>query len=282
MRDHQAVFPLATQCRVLRVSPSGFYAWRDRPPSARAQRDAEIWAHRRAFPARSDGTSGAPRLVGDLHDSAMHVGPQRVARVMKIGGLVGVRRRRGVRTTRRGPEEHAAADLVQRQFVATAPNQLWVADITYVPTGAGFLDLAIVLDGWSRRVVGWAMAPQLKTALVLAALTMAIPPRRPCAVIHHADRGGQYTALAFGQRCQQLGVRPSRGAVGSADDTAMAERFFATLEGERLDRRTYRTHAEARLDLFQYIEGWYNPHRRHSALGNRSPMHYERIMSEAA
>ena len=282
MRDPQAVFPIATQCRVLRVAPSGFDAWRDRPPSARPQRDAEILAHLRAFPARSDGTYGAPRLVGDLHDIAIHVGPKRVARVMKIGGLVGVSRRRGVRPTRRGPEEHAAAALGQRQVVATAPNQLWVADITYVPTGAGFLDLAIVLDGWRRRVVGWAMATHLKTDLVLAALNMAIPQRRPCAVIHHADRGGQYTALAFGQRCQQLGVRPSRGAVGSADDTAMAERFFAPLEGARLDRRTYRTHAAARLDLLQYIEGWYHPHRRHSALGNRSPMHYERIMSEAA
>jgi len=269
-------------CRVLRVSPSGFYAWRDRPPSVRARRDAAILTHLRAFHARSDGTYGAPRLVGDLRGIAIRVGQKRVARVMKLGGLVGVSRRRGVRTTRRGPEEHAAADLVQRQFVATAPNQLWVADITYLPTWAGFLYLAIVLDVWSRRVVGWAMATHLKTGLVLAALNMAITQRRPCAMIHHSDRGCQYTALAFGQRCQQLGVCPSRGAVGSAYDNAMAESVFATLEYERLDRRTYRTHAEARVDLFQYIEGWYNPHRRHSAVGNRSPMLYERIMSEAA
>jgi len=191
VRDHQAVCPIATPCRVLRVSPSGCYAWRDRPPSARAQRDAEILAHRRAFHARSDGTSGAPRLVGDLHDIAMPVGPKRVARVMTIGGRVGVSRRRGVRTTRRGPEEHAAADVGQRQLVAPAPNQLWVAAITYVPTWAGFLYRAIVLDGWSRRVVGWAMATHRTTALVLAALNMAITPRRPCAVIHPSDRGCQ-------------------------------------------------------------------------------------------
>ena len=276
------MFPVATMCRVLRVSPSGYYAWRGRPVSPRARRDAEIVTHWRAFHARSDGTYGAPRLVGDLRDIAIHVGQKRVARVMKLGGLVGVSRRRGVCTTRRGPDEHAAADLVQRAFVAAAPNQFWVADITYVPTWAGFLYLAVVLDVYSRRIVGWAMAPHLKTDLVRAALNMAITPRRPQTLIHHADRGCQYTALAFGQRCQQLGVRPSRGAVGSAYDNAMAESFFATLECERIDRRTYRTHTEARLDRLQYIEGWYNPHRRHSALGNRSPVAYEQIRSEAA
>lgn len=269
-------------CRVLRVSPSGFYAWRTRPPSRRAQQDAMLLAHLRTCHDRSDGTYGAPRLLGDLRDLGLSVGQKRVARLMRQDGLVGVSRRRGVRTTRRGPDEHAAADLVQRDFTATTPNELWVADITYVPTWAGFLYLAIVLDAWSRRVVGWAMASHLKTDLVLAALNMAIMQRRPTNVIHHSDHGCQYTALAFGHRCQQLGVRPSRGTVGDAYDNAMAESFFATLECERLDRRSYRTQAEARLDLFQYIEGWYNPHRRHSALGNQSPMAYERFMTEAA
>ncbi len=269
-------------CRVLRVSPSGFYAWRDRPPSRRAQRDAEILTHLRAFHARSDGTYGAPRLIGDLRDIAIHVGQKRVARVMRLGGLVGVSRRRGVRTTRRGPEAYPATDLVQRQFTATAPNQLWVADITYVPTWAGFLYLAVVLDAWSRRVVGWAMASHLKTDLVLSALNMAITQRRPRDVVHHSDHGSQYTALAFGARCQQMGVRPSRGTVGDAYDNAMAESFFATLECERIDRRTYRTHTAARLDLFQYIEGWYNPHRRHSSIGNQSPISFERTIAQAA
>lgn len=277
MRDHQAVFPVATMCRVLRVSPSGFYAWRGRPPSRRAQQDTVLLAHLRTLHERSDGTYGAPRLLGDLRDMGLPVGQKRVARLMRQGGLVGVSRRRGVCTTRRGPTEHAAADLVQRDFTATAPNQLWVADITYVPTWAGFLYLAVVLDAWSRRVVGWAMATHVQTDLVLAALNMAITQRRPTGVIHHSDHGGQYTALAFGHRCQQLGVRPSRGTVGDAYDNAMAESFFATLECERLDRRTYRTQAEARLDLFQYIEGWYNPHRRHSSIGNPSPMAYERL-----
>lgn len=269
-------------CRVLRVSSSGFYAWRGRLPSARARRDAEILTHLRAFHARSDGTYGAPRLIDDLRDLDIHVGQKRVARLMKLGGLVGVHRRRGVRTTRRGPDEHAAADLVQRDFSATAPDQLWVADITYVPTWAGFLYLAVVLDAWSRRVVGWAMTTHLKTDLVLAALNMAITQRGPANVIHHSDHGCQYTALAFGHRCALLGVRPSRGTVGDAYDNAMAESFFATLECERIDRRIYRSQAEARLDLFHYIEGWYNPHRRHSALGNQSPMRYEQRRSEAA
>ena len=282
MRDHQADFPVATLCRVLGVSPSGFYAWRDRPPSARAQRDAEILTHLRHFHARSDGTYGAPRLLGDLQDLAIRVGQKRVARVMKLGGLVGVSRRRGVRTTRRGPAEHKASDLVQRRFTASAPNQLWVADITYVPTWAGFLYLAVVVDAWSRRVVGWAMASHLKTELVLAALNMALAQRRPTDVIHHSDHGCQYTALAFGDRCRRMGVRPSRGTVGDAYDNAMAESFFATLECERIDRRTYRTHTDARMDLFQYIEGWYNPHRRHSSIGNQSPITFEATQAQAA
>ena len=282
MKEHQATYPVATMCRVFRVSPSGFYAWRDRPPSRRAQRDAEILAHLRVFHARSDATYGAPRLIDDLREIGIHVGQKRVARVMQLGGLVGVTRRRAVRTTRRGPDEHAAVDLVQRQFTATGPNQLWVADITYVPTWASFLFLAVVIDAWSRRVVGWAMASHLKTDLVLAALNMAITQRRPTNVIHHSDHGCQYTALAFGDRCQRMGVRPSRGTVGDAYDNAMAESFFATLECERLDRRTYRSHTEARMDLFQYIEGWYNPHRRHSGIGNQSPINFERATAQAA
>ncbi len=242
-------------CRVFRVSPSGFYAWRDRPPSRRAQRDAEILQRLRVFHARSDGTYGAPRLIDDLRDIAIRVGKKRVARVMKLGGLVGVSRRRAVRTTRRSLDEYAAADLVQRQFTATGPNQLWVADITCIPTWANFMFLAVVIDAWSRRVVGWAMASHLKTDLVLAALNMAITQRRPTIVIHHSDHGCQYTALALGDRCQRMGVRPSRGTVGDAYDNAMAESFFATLECERLDRRTYRGHTEARWTCFSTLKG---------------------------
>ena len=282
MRDHQAVYPVATMCRLLRVSPSGFYAWRQRGPSARAQVDATLLTDVRAFHERSDRTYGAPRILEDLREAGVRVGRKRIARLLRGAGLVGVSRRRGVRTTRRGPAETPAADLVQRNFTATAPNQLWVADITYIPTWAGFLFLAVVLDAYSRRIVGWVMATHLKTQLVLDALNMALGQRKPGGVIHHSDQGSQYTSLAFGHRCEAMGVRPSRGSVGDAYDNAMAESFFATLECELLARRRFPTQAEARVAVFRYIEGWYNPHRRHSALGQQSPISYERQTSDAA
>lgn len=277
MRDHQARYPVATLCRLVGVSSSGFYAWRIRPPSARAERDAVVLALIRVSHDRSDATYGAPRVWADLRDDGEHVGQKRVARLMQAAALHGVSRRRGTTTTQRGAQETAATDLVQRVFTASAPNQLWVADITYVPTWAGFLYLAVVLDAFSRRIVGWAMASHLKTRLVLDALEMAHAQRHPAAVIHHSDHGCQYTALAFGQRCTELGVRPSRGSVGDCYDNAMAESFFATLECELLDRYRFRTHAEAKLAIFRFIEGWYNPHRRHSACGNQAPMQYEKL-----
>lgn len=282
MRDHQADFPIATMCRVLGVSRSGFYAWTQRPPSARAHADARLTAQLCEAHRASDATYGAPRLQAELREAGEVISRKRVARLMRTAGLVGVHRRRGTRTTRPGPDEVAAQDLVQRRFTATAPNQLWVADITYVPTWAGFLYLAVVLDVFSRRVVGWAMAPHLRTDLVLDALAMAVAQRRPAGVIHHSDQGCQYTALAFGQRCVEWGVQPSRGSVGDCYDNALAESFFATLECELLARRTLRTHAEARQALFSFIEGWYNPRRRHSALGYLSPMRYEQLMRPAA
>ncbi len=282
MTANQVTYPIATLCRVLGVSRSGYHAWRQRGPSARAQRDAALQVQIAASHTRSDGTYGAPRILEDLREAGQRVGRKRVARLMRGAGLVGVSRRRGIRTTRRARDGQAAPDLVQRDFSATAPNQLWVADITYVPTWAGFLYLAVVLDACSRRIVGWAMAPHLRTQLGLDALDMAITQRRPDGVIHHSDHGCQYTALAFGQRCQEMGVRPSRGSVGDAYDNALAESFFATLECELLDRRRFRSQAEARTAIFQFIEGWYNPHRRHSALGQRSPITFEREISHAA
>jgi putative transposase len=174
------------------------------------------------------------------------------------------------------------ADLVDRNFTADRPNQLWVADITYVPTWAGFLYLAVVLDAFSRRIVGWAMGYDLKAQLVVDALNMAIGQRRPKDVIHHSDQGSQYTSIAFGLRCKEAGVRPSMGSVGDAYDNAMCESFFATLECELLDRRKFPTQAEARMAIFEYIEGWYNPHRRHSRLGYRSPVNFERSYPQAA
>jgi len=205
VRDHQAQFPVAAMGRLLRVSRSGYYAWVKRPPSSRAVRDERLTKAVQASHARSDGTYGAPRIRADLQDAGERVSQKRVARLMREAGVVGVHRRRGVRTTRRGPDETAATDLVKRDFTATAPNELWVADITYVPTWAGFLYLAVVLDAFSRRVVGWAMETHLRTELVLAALDMAVEQRRPESVIHHSDHGTQYTATSLREALQRDG-----------------------------------------------------------------------------
>ena len=269
------MYPIRTMCRVLGVSPAGFHAWRQRRPSARDQADAELLRRIRTVHGISQGTYGAPRIHAELQAEGIRVGEKRVARLMQEAGLAGVSRRRGPRTTIRDREARPAPDLVDRNFAATEPNQLWVADITYVPTWAGFLYLAVVLDAGSRRIVGWAFSTDLKTRLVLDALEMALACRRPRNVIHHSDQGSQYTSLAFGKRCQEVGVRPSMGSVGNAYDNAMCESFFATLECELLDRRRFRSHAEARMAIFTFIEGWYNPQRRHSGLGYLSPIQYE-------
>jgi putative transposase len=267
---------VATVCQVLGVSASGYYAWRHRPWSARAQADRALLEQIRAIHEHSRGTYGAPRIQAELAARGIHIGRKRVARLLQAAGLAGVSRRPFVTTTRRDPTARPAPDLVQRRFAVEGPNQLWVADITYIPTWAGFLYLAVVLDAWSRRVIGWAMATHLRTELVLDALNMAVTQRRPTGVIHHSDQGSQYTSLAFGRRCEDAGVRPSMGSVGDAYDNALCESFFATLECELLDRRRFATQVEARLAVFDFIEGWYNPHRRHSALAYLSPLAYER------
>jgi putative transposase len=196
---------------------------------------------------------------------------------MRAAGIVGVSRRKGVRTTVRGKGRGPVPDLVERDFTAQAVNQLWVADITYVPTLVGFLYLAVVIDAFSRRVVGWSMATHLRTELVLEALDMALYQRQPQSVIHHSDQGCQYTSIAFGHRCKVAGVRPSTGSVGDCYDNAMAESFFATLECELIEHEgPFATQYEARMRVFDFMEGWYNPTRRHSALGYLSPIDYER------
>ncbi len=269
-------------CRLLGVSASGYYAWRLRPPSARAQADAALTESIRAIHERSRETYGMPRIHAELAAEGLPVGRKRVARLMRAAGLEGISRRRRGRTTRRDQDARPAPDLVERNFSAGGPDELWVADITYVPTWAGFLYLAVVLDAFSRRVVGWSMANHLRTDLVLEALNMALWQRRPEAVIHHSDQGCQYTSIAFGLRCREAGVRPSMGSVGDAFDNALCESFFATLECELLHRRRFRTQAEAKMAVFDFIEGFYNPHRRHSALGHESPVNYERRRQAAA
>jgi putative transposase len=282
VKAHQALYPIATMCRVLEVSASGYYAWLKRAPSARAQRDAELKEQIRTIHDRSDATYGRPRIHAELKEKGEKVGEKRVGRLMQEEGLEGVSRRATTTTTQRALDARPAADLVERKFSASGPDQLWVADITYIPTWAGFLYLAVVLDVWSRRIVGWAMATHLRTNLVLAALNMAIAQRRPVGVIHHSDQGSQYTSVAFGLRCREAGVRPSMGSVGDCYDNAMCESFFATLECELLARRRFRSPVEARMAIFRYIEGWYNPHRRHSALGQLSPVNFEKQQETAA
>ncbi len=274
---NQATHSVGTMCRVLKISRSGFYAWLDRPMCERRRFDLLLTGKIGAIHSRSRGTYGSPNIHAELADDhAIRVGRKRVARLMRAAGLKGATLRRYVVTTQADPKAERPIDLVEREFYATAPDRLWVADITYIPTWSGFLYLAMVLDVFSRKIVGWAMDTHLKTELILQALEMAVTQRQPSGVIHHSDRGCQYTSYAFGKRCREAGVMPSMGSVGDAYDNAMAESFFATLERELLNRRRFKSQAEARMAVFEWIEGWYNPHRRHSALGYRSPVNYER------
>jgi len=262
-------------CRLLEVSTSGYYAWLKRPASLRSREDAILLEKICWFHLRSRGTYGVPRIHLDLREDGVQVGRKRVARLMQAAGLQGVSRRKATRTTIRQPDAQPAPDLVKRNFSVDGPDQLWVADITYIHTWAGFLFLSVVMDAWSRRIVGWSMANHLRSELVIDALEMAIDQRRPEGVIHHSDQGSQYTSLAFGKRCREAGVRPSMGSAGDCYDNALCESFFATLECELLDRRKFRTREDAGRAVFEFIEGWYNPHRRHSSLGYAPPARFE-------
>lgn len=277
MSAHQAEFHVTTMCRVLGVTTSGYYAWRSREKSERKQRDEALSDRIVRIHRESRETYGAPRIHFELQENGERVSRKRIARLMRAMELAGVSRRKKFRTTRRDPAARPAPDLVDREFVAERPNQLWVADITYIPTLAGFLFLAVVLDVWSRKIVGWAMSSRLLTTLVLDALEMAVDQRRPPVdVIHHSDQGCQYTSIEFGKRCREAGVRPSMGSVGDCYDNAMCESFFATLECELLDRVRFIDRTEAELAVFDFIEGFYNTRRRHSGLGYLAPAVFER------
>ena len=282
MSANQAIFSIRAMCRVLEVSSSGYYAWRQRMMSVRAREDEQLQQRIRTIHLLSRQTYGAPRIHAELQEEGTRIGRKRVARLMKAADLRGVTRRKSTLTPRRNRSARPAPDLVDRNFAANGPNVLWVADITYVPTWAGFLYLAVVLDVWSRKIVGWAMATHLRTSLVTAALNMAIAQRSPAGVIHHSDQGCQYTSIEFGKRCREAGIRPSMGSVGDCFDNAMCESFFATLECELIDRSTFRTHDDARQAIFDFIEGFYNPRRRHSALGQQSPVRFEKRQAAVA
>jgi len=268
-------------CRVLKVSKSGFYGWRDRAPSARARADALLSEKIVRIHRDSRQTYGAPRIHFELRTLGVRCARKRVARLMREAGLFGCGgRRRKVRTTLRSQTERIppAPDFVKRNFTPEAPNRLWVADITYVRSWEGWLYLSFVLDTYSRRVVGWSMANHLKTDLVLDSLNMAIYNRRPApGLIHHSDRGSQYTSVEFGSRLKEAGLLSSMGSVADAYDNSMAESFVSTLKRELIHRYSWPSRQMARTAIFEYIETFYNLRRRHSALGNLSPLEYEGV-----
>ena len=273
----KAHHPVSRLARVLGVARAGYYAFTSRPASPRTLADQALTDQIQEIHARSRGTYGAPRVHAELRLGLdLRVGRKRVARLMHVAGLQGCHRRRGRGLTRRDPQATSAPDLVERDFTPPAPDRLWVADITQQRTGQGWLYLAVVLDAFSRRIVGWSMAEHLRTELVLDALDMATAQRQPAVgLVHHTDHGCQYTGLAFGRRLQQAGLVASMGTVGDALDNAVAESFFATLECELLDRYDWPTRQALRTAVFDFIEVFYNRQRRHSTLDYHTPADYE-------
>jgi len=268
--------PVSLLCGVLGVSRAGYYAWKDRPASPRAVRDAELTERIRQIHAESEGSYGWPRIHAELRHRGVRASRKRIARLMRQAGLSGLLVRRRGRTTIRVPGVVAAPDLVARDFNPIEPDRLWAADLTEIPTWEGVLYLAVVIDCYSRRVVGWAMAEHRRAELVVEALEMAVWQRKPTVgLVHHSDQGSQYTALIFGQRCHQAGIDRSMGARGCALDNAVCESFFASLKKEKLNRRSWPTRQDARHAVFAWIEGWYNRRRLHSTLGMLSPIDYE-------
>lgn len=269
---------ITTLCRVLGVSRSGFHAWQGRPPSARAVRDAQLSARIVAIHDANRKVYGAPRIWLDLKDEGERVGRKRVERLMRHAGISGLVVKKWKATTIRVPGVRVADDLLDRDFTASAPNQKWVADITYLRSWEGWLYLVAVQDLYSRRIVGWSVADHMRTELVTDALQMALQRRRPDpGLTFHTDQGSQFVALKFGQKARAAGIAQSMGSRGDCYDNAVAESFFATLKKELVHRRSWPSKHELRLELFDYIESFYNTRRRHSTNGGLSPAQFEMI-----
>jgi putative transposase len=273
----KASTPVSVACELLGVSRSGYHAWASRAPSDRALSDAWLTERIKEIHAANRGVYGAPRVHAELRmGHGIRVGRKRVERLMQQAGISGLQQRRRGRTTIRVPGVRVADDLVERRFRPAAPNVLWVADMTYLRTWEGWLYLAAVQDAYSRRIVGWSMADHMRAELVVDALQMAIARRRPApGLVHHSDQGSQYVSLGFGQAAGRAGVARSIGSRGDCYDNAVAESFFATLKKELVHRHTWPTRRELTSAVFDYIEAFYNPRRRHSTLGMLSPTQFE-------
>jgi putative transposase len=273
----KAEHSIATLCRVLGVSRSGFHAWASRERSTRAREDERLLGRIRAIHKANREVYGSPRIHAELVlGEGERIGRKRVERLMRQAGISGLRRTKRGRTTIRVPGVRVCDDLVDRAFLAAAPNRLWVADITYLRTWEGWLYLVAVQDVFSRRIVGWAMADHMRTELVIDALQMALQRRRPApGLIWHSDQGSQFVSLAFGQQARAAGIAQSMGSKGDCFDNAVAESFFATLKKELVHGRAWPTKAELRGEVFEYIEIFFNRRRRHSTLGFLSPAQFE-------
>jgi len=270
-------YPVAMMCQALKVSRSGYYAWQVRPESQKSQSDRALTGMIRRVHAESHGVYGSPKMTSELNRSGYDCGRRRVARLMRIAGLRGCPKRRFRVTTKSDPSHAVADNLLQQNFTARGPDQRWASDITYISTHQGWLYLAIVMDLYSRRVVGWSMSQWISRHLVMDALRMAIESRRPEALlIHHSDRGAQYTSDDFRNELIKHGIRCSMSAKGNCYDNAVVESFFGLLKRERVNRVRYRTREEAMADIFEYIECFYNRKRPHSYLGNISPVAFEK------
>ena len=280
----KATHSIATLCRVLEVSRSGFHAWATRKPSARQREDDRLIERIKQIHQANRGVYGSPRVHAELvMAEGERVGRKRIERLMRSAQISGLQPKRRGRTTIRVPGVRVAEDLVDREFLAAAPNRLWVADITYLRTWEGWLYLVAVQDLFSRRIVGWAMDNQMRTELVQDALQMAITNRRPDnGLIFHSDQGSQFVALAFGQQARAAGIAQSMGSRGDCYDNAVAETFFATLKKELIYRHSWPQRAELRTEVFDFIEAFYNRKRRHSYLGMLSPCDYEQARSQLA
>jgi len=263
-------------CRVLQVSTSGFYAWCRRGPSARAREDTALKVEIRAAHTASKKTYGSPRILEDLKANGRQVGRKRVARLMREEGIEGQRKRRFRTTTDSRHSHPVAPNHLQRNFTASAPNEVWVSDITYVWTREGWLYLAAIMDLFSRRIVGWAMDSRIDQDLALDALSMALKTRQPAAgLVHHSDRGVQYAGAAYQEQLRKAGIICSMSRKGDCWDNAVAESFFSTFKAELIHRMDPVSREHAWVSTFDYIEAFYNPRRRHSALGYSSPVAYE-------